>query len=154
MITEERQMKKNTNEDNKKYKGFDENMFPETDDKVNVGNVRPFTKYRAAEMALCLAAVVMGLLYLYADAISLSVLLPSFSAGLFVITVLRAMDAKATGAKGFVGTVPVVFSALLTVLVIVVTIIYFRDMSAVTSAAVTSAAVTSVTATVNVTSVI
>ncbi len=120
----------NKNEDKKKYDGFDENMFPETNEKMNVGNIRPFTKYRAAEMVLCLAAVVMGLLYLYADVISLAVLLPSFAVGMFVITVLRAMDAKASGAKGFVGMIPVVFSAFLTVLVIAVTIIYFRDAAA------------------------
>ena len=128
-------MSKNSDGDKKKYKGFDENMFPEPDEipepdeKMNVGNVRPFTKYRAVEMALCLAAIVMGLLYLYTSAVTLGVLLPSFTAGMAVITLMRYLDAKKSGGRGFIAYIPTVFSALLTVLVAAVTVVYFRDMA-------------------------
>ena len=122
-------MSKNSDGDKKKYKGFDENMFPEPDEKMNVGNDRPFTKYRAVEMALCLAAIVMGLLYLYTSAVTLGVLLPSFTAGMAVITLMRYLDAKKSGGRGFIAYIPTVFSALLTVLVAAVTVVYFRDMA-------------------------
>lgn len=120
------------NSENKKIDGFDENMFPHDDKFNSAPGIKPFTKFRAAEMALCAAAVVMGLLYLYADAVTLSVLLPCYSVGMAVITVLRYFDMKATndnGANtgaGFIAKLPVIFSALLTLLVLVVTALYFR----------------------------
>ncbi len=120
-------MSKNTGDSNKKYKGFDENMFPESDEKLNVGMVKPFTRYVAAEMVLCLIAVVMGLLYLYTDKVTLDVLLPAFTIGMAAITVLRYLDGKACQRKGFIGNISVLFSALLTLLVAFVTFIYFRD---------------------------
>lgn len=120
-------MSKNTGDSNNKYKGFDENMFPESDEKLNVGMVKPFTKYVAAEMVLCIVAVVMGLLYLYTDTITLDVLLPAFTIGMAVITVLRYLDGKACKRQGFIGNISVLFSALLTLLVAFVTFIYFRD---------------------------
>ncbi len=120
-------MSKKTDGNNKKYEGFDENMFPEIEEKVNVAAVRPFTKYRAAEMVLCILAIVLGLLYLYTDYVSLGVLLPAFTVGMAVITVLRVFDAKKSGLKGWVAYISAVFSGLLTLLVGGVTVVYFRD---------------------------
>lgn len=127
---------KNKNNENKKFDGFDENMFP-NDDKFNSApGIKPFTKFRAVEMVLCAAAVVMGLLYLYTDAVTLNVLLPCYSVGMAVITVMRYFDMKAANntntsvdtntGVGFIAKLPVIFSALLTVLVLVVTALYFR----------------------------
>ena len=124
----------NKKNENKKFDGFDENMFP-NDDKFNsVPGIKPFTKFRAVEMVLCAAAVVIGLLYLYTDAVTLNVLLPCYSAGMAVITVMRYFDMKATNntstststGVGFIAKLPVIFSALLTILVLVVTVLYFR----------------------------
>ena len=115
---------KNNNE--KKKVEFDENMFP-IDERFNAApNVRPFTKFRGVEMVLCVAAVVMGLLYLYTETVTLSLLLPCYSVGMAVITVLRYLDVKKSGGKGVLANIPVVFSGLLTVLVIFVTALYFR----------------------------
>lgn len=125
-------MSKNTdgnnkkNSENGKFDGFDENMFP-NDDKFNSApGIKPFTKFRAVEMALCAAAVVMGLLYLYTDAVSLNALLPCYSVGMAVISVMRYFDMKASGGEGFIAKLPVIFSALLTALVVAVTAVYFR----------------------------
>lgn len=124
--------------ENKKFDGFDENMFPHDDRFNSAPGIKQFTKFRAVEMVLCAAAVVMGLLYLYTDAVTLSVLLPCYSVGMAVITVMRYFDMKATNSTsantgvgtsagaGFIAKLPVIFSALLTVLVLVVTALYFR----------------------------
>lgn len=127
------------NSENKKFDGFDENMFPHDDKFNSAPGIKPFTKFRAAEMVLCAAAVVMGLLYLYADAVTLGVLLPCYSVGMAVITVLRYFDMKATSktsvgtstaGTGFIAKLPVIFSALLTLLVLVVTALYFSGGAA------------------------
>ncbi|MGN1408905.1 MAG: hypothetical protein ACI4XJ_01890 [Eubacteriales bacterium] len=126
--------------ENKKFDGFDENMFPQGEKFNSAPGIKPFTKFRAVEMVLCAAAVVIGLLYLYTDAVTLSVLLPCYSVGMAVITVMRYFDMKATNSTsantsantgadtgaGFIAKLPVIFSALLTVLVLVVTALYFR----------------------------
>ncbi len=120
-----------------KYPGFDENMFPTTDTKLPVAPTRPFTKYRAVEMGLCVAAIILGLLYLYTDAVTLTLLLPAFSAGMTVITALRVLDGREALTKniqsgsdtGKIGKAaayfPAVFSGFLTTVVLIVTIAYF-----------------------------
>ncbi len=117
------------------YPGFDENMFPDAGAESQTGT-RPFTftKYRAVEMGLCVAAIILGLLYLYTDLVTLGLLLPVFSVGMAVITALRVLDgreaiAKNEGDTGKIGKAaayfPAVFSAFLTVVVIIVTAAYF-----------------------------
>lgn len=108
-----------------KLAGFDENMFPESSGAAPVPGIKPFTKYRLAEIVLCALAVIAGLLYLYTSLMPLSVLLPAYSLGLGVITVLRYLDMKKSGGKGFAYMIPVLFSGLLTLLIIAVTVLYF-----------------------------
>jgi hypothetical protein len=42
---------------------------------------------------------------------------------------MRYLDAKKSGGRRFIAYIPTVFSALLTVLVAAVTVVYFRDMA-------------------------
>ncbi len=116
------------------YPGFDENMFPTNDANTPISTTRPFTKYRAVEMALCIAAIILGLLYLYTDLVTLALLLPAFSVGMAVITALRILDgrealAKNTTSTGKIGKAaayfPAAFSGFLTIVVIIVTVTYF-----------------------------
>lgn len=93
---------------------------------LNIGNVKPFTKYRAAELILCGIAVILGLLYLYADAlIPLGVLLPVYCAGFFGITVLRYLDAKETGSRGLFTALVVACWAALGIAMVIATVVYF-----------------------------
>ena len=90
-----------------------------------VPGVKPFTRFRAIELAVCGVAVILGLLYLYADVLSLAVLLPLYCAVFAAITVLRYLDAKSLGLKGFVTMLPIICWAVLTGAVIVATGAYF-----------------------------
>lgn len=107
---------KNENEQNK-------NKIPE---KLNVApSVKPFTKYRAIELIVCGAAVILGLLYLYADMLTLSILLPLYSLFFCAIALLRYLDTKELGGKGFIAMLPVACWAFLAAAVIVATVTYF-----------------------------
>jgi len=87
--------------------------------------VRPFTRWKAIELAVCGVSVILGLLYLYADLLSLAVLLPLYSAAFLAITVLRWLDTRAQGLKGFAAMLPVFCWAFLTAAVIVASCEYF-----------------------------
>lgn len=96
------------------------------DDNFSVTpNVRPFTKYRAVEMAVCGVCVILGVLYLYAKVLSLSVLMPVYAVCFCAIPVLQYLDVKASGRTGFVNYLPAIFWGILSVAVIVATVIYF-----------------------------
>ena len=65
------------------------------------GQPKPvFTKYRAAECIICLAVILLGVLYLYTDLISLWVLLPIFLASFIAIPIMRYLDEKKRGSRG------------------------------------------------------
>ncbi len=101
-------------------------MSPVGEDKFDVvPNVRPFTKYRAVELAVCGVCVILGMLYLYADVLSLSVLLPVYAACFCLIPVLQYLDVKASGKTGFVNYLPPIFWGIVSVAVIVATVAYF-----------------------------
>ena len=98
-------------------------------DRLNVAqNVRPFTKYKIAELILCGAAVILGLLYLYTNPklIPLSVLLPVYAAVFCAIVPLRWMDLKASGIKGGFAVFTTAVWALLALAVVAATVVYFR----------------------------
>lgn len=100
-----------------------QNDIPE---KLNVApSVKPFTKYRAIELIVCGAAVVLGLLYLYADMLTLAILLPLYSLFFCAIAVLRYLDTKAQGGRGFIAMLPAACWAFLAVAVIAATAAYF-----------------------------
>ncbi len=99
---------------------------PEGNDRFDVvPNVRPFTKYRAAELAVCGVCVILGLLYLYAKVLSLSVLLPMYAVCFCMIPVLQYLDVKASGKTGFVNYLPSIFWGVISVAVIVAAVAYF-----------------------------
>lgn len=105
--------------------------IPESDresDRLNVApGVKPFTKYKGIELAVCGFAVILGLLYLYAGFLRLGVLLPIYCAFFAAITVLRYLDTKAIGGRGFAAMLPVVCWGILTAAVIVATGAYFMQ---------------------------
>lgn len=100
--------------------------LPPLNDTFSVApNIRPFTKYRAIEMAVCGVCILLGILYLYAKVISLSVLMPVYAVCFCAIPVLQYLDVKASGRTGFVNYLPAIFWGILSVAVIVATVIYF-----------------------------
>ena len=88
-------------------------------------NVRPFTKYRAVEMAVCGVCVILGMLYLYAKVLSLSVLLPVYAVCCCAIPVLQFLDVKASGRTGFVNYLPPIFWGIVSLAVIAAAVVYF-----------------------------
>lgn len=109
-----------------KNSGKDLPPLDQPDDKFQVApNVRPFTKYRAVELAVCGVCVILGLLYLYAKALTLSVLLPVYAVCFCAIPVLQYLDVKASGKTGFVNYLPAVFWGIVSIAVIVATVAYF-----------------------------
>lgn len=90
-----------------------------------VPNVRPFTKYRAAELAVCGVCVILGILYLYAKVLTLSVVLPVYAVCFCVIPVLQFLDVKASGRTGFVNYLPPIFWGIISIAVIVATVVYY-----------------------------
>ncbi|MBE6711060.1 MAG: hypothetical protein E7579_08075 [Ruminococcaceae bacterium] len=90
-----------------------------------VPNVRPFTKYRAVELAVCGVCVLLGVLYLYAKVLTLSVLLPVYAVCFCAIPVLQYLDIKASGRTGFVNYLPPIFWGVISVAVIVAAVAYF-----------------------------
>ena len=99
-------------------------------ERLNIAqNTKPFTRYKIAELILCGAAVILGLLYLYTNPklIPLSVLLPVYAAVFCAIVPLRWLDLKATGIRGGFAVFTTAVWALLALAVIAATIVYFRS---------------------------
>lgn len=99
--------------------------LPPEDSFRTVPNVRPFTKYRAAEMAVCGVCVILGILYLYTEILSLLVLMPVYAVCFCVIPVLQYLDIRAGGRTGFINYLPVIFWGILSVAVLAAAVIYF-----------------------------
>ncbi len=77
------------------------------------GPMKPiFTKYRLAEVILCLVVVLLGVLYLYTELVSLWVLLPLFLAAFTAVPILRYKDEKARGIHGPALGISVAIAAL------------------------------------------
>ena len=110
--------------DNKKN-AIPDRSFLKDEEFKGIPGVKPFTKYRAIELVVCGFAVVLGLLYLYADMLSLAILLPLYCLVFAAVTVLRYLDTKAVGLKGFAAMLPVFCWGFLTCAVIVATAAYF-----------------------------
>lgn len=90
-----------------------------------VPNVRPFTKYRAAELAVCGICVILGILYLYAKVLTLSVVLPVYAVCFCVIPVLQFLDIKSSGRTGFVNYLSPIFWGIISIAVIVAAVVYY-----------------------------
>ncbi|MBQ3707260.1 MAG: hypothetical protein II889_05035 [Clostridia bacterium] len=90
-----------------------------------VPGAKPFTKYKIAELSLCAAAVILGLIYLYLKWIPLGVLLPIYAVLFCAIVPLRWKDAKATGAAGGFALLSTVLWGVMALLVVAATAVYF-----------------------------
>ena len=102
-----------------------EEGLPPDDEFRVVPNVSPFTKYRAVELAVCGVCVILGILYLYANVLTLSVLMPVYAVCFCAIPVLQYMDVKASGKTGFVNYLPAIFWGILAIAVAVAAVVYF-----------------------------
>ncbi|MBR5680520.1 MAG: hypothetical protein IKX19_07675 [Clostridia bacterium] len=102
---------------------------PENGTQPELPNVipgaKPFTKYKIAELCVCGAAVILGLIYLYLKWIPLGVLLPVYAVLFCAIVPLRWKDAKATGATGGFAVLSTVIWAVMALLVVAATAVYF-----------------------------
>jgi hypothetical protein len=102
---------------------------PENGTQPELPNVipgaKPFTKYKIAELCVCGAAVILGLIYLYLKWIPLGVLLPVYAVLFCAIVPLRWKDAKATGATGGFAVLSTVIWAIMALLVVAATAVYF-----------------------------
>ena len=98
---------------------------PQEDLFRTVPNVRPFTKFRAAELAVCGICVILGILYLYAKVLTLSVVLPVYAVCFCVIPVLQFLDIKSSGRTGFVNYLSPIFWGIISIAVIVATVVYY-----------------------------
>ena len=92
-----------------------------------VPGTKPFTRYKVAELILCLLAVILGLLYLYTDPkiVPLDVLMPAYAAIFWIIIPLRLKDAKVLGTKGAARFFAVVVWVILALAVTAATAVYF-----------------------------
>ena len=108
----------------------------DTDNRNNPGqeqwsiapNTKPFTVYKFIELGVCLLAVIVGVLYLYAKVIPLTVLFPVFALCFGAIPVLRFLDIKKRGATGFAEYLPAFAWAVMAVITIVALVLYFVKM--------------------------
>ncbi len=93
-----------------------------------VPGTKPFTVYKFIELGVCLVAVLVGVLYLYAKIIPLTVLFPAFVLCLAAIPVLRFLDIKKRGASGFAEYLPAIAWTALAGVTIVALITYFIQL--------------------------
>ncbi len=84
-----------------------------------------FTRYRAAECIVCLAVVLLGVLYLRTELIPLQVVLPVFLAAFIAIPVLRWLDEKKRGTRGLALGLSVGIAMLPAVVVLAAVVVYF-----------------------------
>lgn len=83
------------------------------------------TRFRLAELVICLIAVVLGILYLYPKLIPLSVLLPLYAVFFLALAALRLWETKRTGQKGFAAYLPAIASLILAFAVLAAAILFF-----------------------------
>ena len=94
-----------------------------------IPGTKPFTKYKFIELGVCLLAVVIGLLYLYAKVIPLTVLFPLFAVCFAAIPVMRFLDIKERGGKGFAEYLPAVAWTVMAAITVVAMIAYYIKLS-------------------------
>ncbi len=81
--------------------------------------------FRLAELVICAAAVILGLIYLNTTLIPLGVLLPVYAVCFTALPVLRLLEAKRNGNTSFMAILPAVCYLLLSLVVIGATVLYF-----------------------------
>ena len=91
---------------------------------------KPMGKFQLAELGICLAAVILGIVYLKTKVITLSVLLPLYTLAFAAITVLRFLDLRDRGEKRFAMRIPAICWAFLTAAIFAATVLYFTGINA------------------------
>ncbi len=91
-------------------------------------NTKPFTKYKFIELGVCLLAVAVGILYLYAKIIPLTVLFPVFAMCFAAIPVLRFLDIKKRGGRGFAEYLPAFAWTVMAIVTIVALVVYYVQL--------------------------
>ena len=69
--------------------------------------------------------LVLGLIYLNTDLIPTSVLLPIYAVFFTALPILRIIEARKNGAKGWISVLPAIFYLLIAFVVIAATVVYF-----------------------------
>ena len=111
-------MKQDTNRENK-------NAAYSDDERLNITGEAPVTPFKIAEMIVCFAAAVIGLLYVYKALIPLSVLLPLFTACFIAVTVLRILDIRKTKVKKLSQYITTAVLGVLAAAMVLTTVFYF-----------------------------
>lgn len=94
-------------------------------DELNLNPAyRPFTVFRVIELSVCAAAMVIGILYVYAKLIPLSVLLPIYAAAFTAVPVLQVLDLRKSGKTSWGYYIGPAFWGIIALAVIAVTIGY------------------------------
>ncbi len=110
-----------------KNKNFDDSAYSDELERLKIDpHVKPFTKFKIAELSLCAVAVILGLVYMYTELIPLGVLLPVYCVFFAVIPILRAVDVKRSGGN-LISFLPAVCWGFLAVCMVVATIAYFLN---------------------------
>ncbi len=81
--------------------------------------------FRLAELVICLAAVLLGIVYLNTTWLPLGVLLPIYAVFFTALPVLRLLEARKNGSTGVLALLPAVCYLLLSFVVIGATVLYF-----------------------------
>lgn len=115
-------MKDNTNKNEKNGMGNEEKL-------TVIPGTKPFTKFKFIELGVCVLAVIIGLLYLYAKVIPLAVLFPAFAVCFAAIPVLRFLDIKERGGRGFAEYLPAIAWAAMAAVTVVAMIAYYIKLS-------------------------
>ena len=82
---------------------------------------RKLKRHKLARISL----VILGILYLYAKVLTLSVVLPVYAVCFCVIPVLQFLDIKSSGRTGFVNYLSPIFWGIISIAVIVATVVYY-----------------------------
>ncbi len=94
-------------------------------EKLNiVPSAPPFSKLKIVELSACVAAVILGILYLKTELVSLGALLIVYSVFFAAIPMLRLIDAKKSGG-GFAAYLTAILWGVLAVFVLTATVAYF-----------------------------
>lgn len=83
-----------------------------------------FTKYRAAELCICIVALLVGCLYLWAHILSLDVVLPILFFCFAAVPICRFAEGKAAGLSGMALWLPVLVMGLVAAIVLIAWITY------------------------------
>lgn len=93
--------------------------------KLFITRQKEQSKYKTAELILCGVCVIVGVLYIYAKIVPLAVILPFFAASFTLLSIFAFMNLRKNRDRNFASYIPAICRALLSLLIIAATVIYF-----------------------------